>query len=66
MLDFIKHIILPAVPCGHFALGFLSETCFKDAVFNLNARQKIPKLATSKKCTSLLENENTCRNKLSF
>ena len=33
-------MILPYVPCGHFALSTLSETCFKDAVFEVNVRHK--------------------------
>ena len=32
-------MILPYVPCGHFALGTLSETFCKDAVFEVNIRQ---------------------------
>ena len=35
---FDKNMILPYVPCGRFALGTLSETCFKDAVFDTNVR----------------------------
>ena len=35
-----KKMILPYVPCGHFALSTLSETCFKDAVFEVNVRHK--------------------------
>ena len=39
-------MILPYVPCGHFALGTLSETCFKDAVFEVNVRQhKLTKIS---------------------
>ena len=36
MADFDKNMILPHVPCGHFALSTLSETCLKDAVFEIN------------------------------
>ena len=39
-LDFDKNTILPDVPCGHFAVGTLSETCFKDVVFEVNVRQQ--------------------------
>ena len=38
--DFDKHMALPYVPSGHFALGTLSETCFKYSVFDVNAGQK--------------------------
>ena len=38
--DFDKNMILSDVPCGHFALSTLSETCFTDAVFGLNVRQQ--------------------------
>ena len=30
--DLDKNMISPDVPCGHFALGTLSETCLKDVV----------------------------------
>ena len=33
---FSKNMISPSVPCGDFALGHLSETCFKDDVFKVN------------------------------
>ena len=36
-------MILPHVPCGHFALSTLSETCLKDAVFEINVTSKIDK-----------------------
>ena len=38
--DFNTNIILPDVTCGHCALGTLSETDFKDVVFNVNGRQQ--------------------------
>ena len=45
-----KNMILPDVPCGHFALGTLSETCFKDAVFDVNVRrQKVTKFSNIEK-----------------
>ena len=31
---------LPYVPCGHFALGTLSKTCSKDAVFEINVEDQ--------------------------
>ena len=34
-----KNTILKYVTCGHFALSTLSETCFQDAVFEVNVRQ---------------------------
>ena len=40
MADFYKDMILPHVPCGHFALSTLSETCLKDAVFYINVTSK--------------------------
>ena len=36
---FDKHMILPYVPSGHFALGNLSGTCLKDATFGVCVRQ---------------------------
>ena len=37
------------VPCGHFALGTLSETCLKDAGFDVNVKpKKILNLAKSR------------------
>ena len=33
-------MIVPYVPCGHFALGTLSETCVKVPVFEVNVKQK--------------------------
>ena len=42
-------MILPYVPCGHFDLSTLSETCLKDAVFDVNVRrQKLSNLVKSK------------------
>ena len=38
--DFDKNMIVPDVPCSRFALGNLSETCFRDAVCHVNIRQK--------------------------
>ena len=37
---FDEHMLLPDVPCGHFALSTLSKTYFKDAVFDVNVRQQ--------------------------
>ena len=34
--DVDKRLILPDVPCEHFALGTLSETCLKDVVSDVN------------------------------
>ena len=39
-------MVLPYVPCGHFVLGTLSETYFKDVVFKVNIRQtKLTKIS---------------------
>ena len=43
MADFDKKLILPHVRCGHFALGALSETCLKDAVFEINVTSEFHK-----------------------
>ena len=49
--DFDENMILPDVPCGHFALGTLSETCFKDAVFDINVRRhKLTKNSQVQNC----------------
>ena len=40
MSRFYKNVILPDVLCGHFALGTLSETCFKDVICKINVRQQ--------------------------
>ena len=50
-LDFDEHMILPEDPCGHFALGTLSETCSKDAAFEVNARrQKMTRMSKIPEC----------------
>ena len=38
--DFYKSMTSPDVPCGHFALGTLSETCFKNPVFDVDVRRQ--------------------------
>ena len=43
MPDFDKNMILPHVPCGHFALSTLPKTCLKDAVFDINVTSKFHK-----------------------
>ena len=50
MADFDNNIIFSPGLCGHFALGTLSETYLKDAVFEINVfsekinrNDKIPK-----------------------
>ena len=43
MADFDKNMILPHVPCGHFALSTLSETCLKDIVFEINVTSNFHK-----------------------
>ena len=48
MADFDKNMISPHVPCGHFALSTLSETCLKDAVSEINVTSKTHKKAVSK------------------
>ena len=39
--DFDKYLRLPDVLCGHFALGTLPETYFKDAVVKVNSSQQL-------------------------
>ena len=34
---------LPYVPCGHFALSTLSETCCKEPIFDRNVKKYITK-----------------------
>ena len=41
MTDFDKNLIFSPGSCGHFALGTLSGTYLKDAVFEINVKQKI-------------------------
>ena len=54
-------MILPDVPCGHFALGTLSETCFKDAVFDIDVRrQKLTKNSKHQKYQIWHENQKPC------
>ena len=49
--DFDENMILPDVPCGHFALGTLSDTCFTDAVCDVNVRrQNLTKVSKIQKC----------------
>ena len=43
MADVDKNMILPYVQCGHFALSTLSETCLKDAVFEINVTSEFQK-----------------------
>ena len=40
MGDFDKNIIFSPGLCGHFALGTLSKTYLKDAVFEINVFEK--------------------------
>ena len=40
MADFDKNMIFPPGLCGHFALGTLSKTYVKDAVFEMNVHRK--------------------------
>ena len=40
MADFDKHMIFSPGLCGHFALGTLSKTYLKDAVFEINVFSK--------------------------
>ena len=43
MADLDNNIILPHVQCGHFALSTLSETYFKEPVFEINVKKYITK-----------------------
>ena len=50
-LDFDQHMILRDVPCDHFAFDTLSQTCLKDAVFDINVRQhKLTRISKIPKC----------------
>ena len=53
MPDFDKNMILPHVPCGHFALSTLSEACLKDAVFEINVTSKFDKNKQKSKMSML-------------
>ena len=53
MADLDKNMILPHVPCGHFALSTLSETCIKDAVFEINVTSKTYKTLQNPKMSIL-------------
>ena len=51
MADVDKNMIFSPGLCGHFALGTLSETYLKDAVFERNVfREKIAKNDKIQKC----------------
>ena len=48
---FLQKNVLPEVPCGHFAPGTLSETCFKDVVVEVHVRQhKLTKMRKIQRC----------------
>ena len=51
-------MILPHVPCGHFALITLSETCLKDAVFEINVTSKFDKKKQISKMSNLTPKSN--------
>ena len=53
MADFDKHMILPHVPCGHFALCTLSEACLKDAVFERTVTSQFYKTKQKSKMSIL-------------
>ena len=61
MADFDKTMILPHVPCGHFALSTLSETCLKDAVFEINVTSKIHKQMKTSKMSNLTPKSKSYR-----
>ena len=46
-------MILPHVPCGHFALSALSETCLKDVVFEMNVASNFYKKQQTSKMSTL-------------
>ena len=51
MADFDKNIIFSPGLCGHFALGTLSKTYLKDAVFEIHVfRKKIARNDKIQKC----------------
>ena len=52
-------MILPYAPCGHFALSTLSETCFKDTVFEVNVRQKNSENLQNPKMSNLTPKSKT-------
>ena len=54
MADFDKNMIFSPGLCGHFALGTLSETYLKDAVFEINVQdQNITKKYKNRKMSIL-------------
>ena len=53
MADFDKNMILPDVPCCHFALRTLSESCLKDTVFKTNVTSKFHKKKQNSKMSIL-------------
>ena len=44
---------LPYVPCGHFALGTLSETCCKEHIFDRNVKKYITRKLRNPKMSNL-------------
>ena len=44
---------LPYVPCGHFALSTLSETCCKEPIFDRNVKKYITKKIKNPKMSIL-------------
>ena len=46
-------MILPHVPCGHFALSTLLKTCHKDADFEINVISKVYKINQNPKMSIL-------------
>ena len=58
MADFDKNMILPHVPCGHFALSTLSETCLEYIVFEMNVTSKFHTQKKSKKSNLAHKSKN--------
>ena len=67
MSDFDKNMIFSPGLCGHFALGTLSKTYLKDAVFERNVfEKKKPKMTKSKNVKFDTKIENRIRTRSGF
>ena len=66
MTDFDKNLISSPGSCGHFALGTLSGTYLKDAVFEINVRQKIAKFSKIQNVKFDIKIKNLIRTRYCF
>ena len=66
--DVDKKHVLPDVPCGHLALGPLSETCSKAVVVQANVvrQHKLTKLIKIPKCQTCHGNQKPYHNQILF